>query len=184
MRDGYGNDGLWTRRKTKSRFPSAPTALGNRRSGDFHIPTAAAVYAPIKVKSKIKKNCVRWKSGNPKPGFPLSHRTDGLRRKEGDCVVDSGTRLEARTSERRPYGGRFAPASRLIVQLENAVGGAQLALLYRDDKTLKHSRLLLSVTKKVVEFRLFERPVFRTFSKCHLTMAEDDPFWPGRTHSS
>ncbi|MGA2183534.1 MAG: hypothetical protein ABSH47_10940 [Bryobacteraceae bacterium] len=29
------------------------------------------------------KNWVRWESGNPKPGFPLSHRTDGLRRKEG-----------------------------------------------------------------------------------------------------
>ena len=38
--------------------------------------------------------------------------------------MDSGTRLEARTSERRPYGGRFAPASRLIVQLENACRSA------------------------------------------------------------
>jgi hypothetical protein len=24
----------------------------------------------------------RWKSGNPKPGFPLSHRPDSLRRKD------------------------------------------------------------------------------------------------------
>src|SRR5690242_15780317 len=56
---------------------------------------------------------VRWKSGNPKPGFPLSHRTGSLRRKDGDAVVVSGTRQEARTSERRPSGGRFAPAFRL-----------------------------------------------------------------------
>ena len=29
-----------------------------------------------------KKNCGPWKSGNPKPGFPLSHRPECLRRKE------------------------------------------------------------------------------------------------------
>src|SRR5947209_7892453 len=36
-----GNDGLWKTRKTKTRFPSLPTALGNR-SRDSHIPTAPA----------------------------------------------------------------------------------------------------------------------------------------------
>jgi hypothetical protein len=29
-----------------------------------------------------QKNCGRWKSGNPKPGFPLFHHPDSLRRKE------------------------------------------------------------------------------------------------------
>ena len=33
-----------------------------------------------------------WKSGNPKPqGFPLSHRPDGLRRKEGEGRHRTGT---------------------------------------------------------------------------------------------
>src|ERR1019366_6030998 len=53
-----GNDGPWTPRKTNSRFPSAPTALGNRKLRDPHIPTAATK---------------QWKSGKPKTGFPLSH---------------------------------------------------------------------------------------------------------------
>jgi transposase InsO family protein len=39
--DGCGNDGPWTRWKTKGRFPTAPTALGNRKGRDSHIPTAA-----------------------------------------------------------------------------------------------------------------------------------------------
>jgi hypothetical protein len=52
---GYGKT-----RKTKDRFPSFPTALGNREERDFHIPTAPATTAR--------------KSGNPKAGFPLSHR--------------------------------------------------------------------------------------------------------------
>jgi hypothetical protein len=33
-------------------------------------------------RSKTKKNCGSWKSGNPKPGFPLFHRPECLRRKE------------------------------------------------------------------------------------------------------
>ena len=33
--EGCGNDGLWKTRKTKSRFPTFPTALGNRLA----IPT-------------------------------------------------------------------------------------------------------------------------------------------------
>jgi hypothetical protein len=56
--DGGGNDGPWTPRKTNSRFPSAPTALGNRKLRDSHISTAATK---------------QWKSGKPKAGFPLSH---------------------------------------------------------------------------------------------------------------
>jgi hypothetical protein len=41
MKEGCGNDGLWTRWKTKTRFPTAPTALGNRWR-DSHISTAPA----------------------------------------------------------------------------------------------------------------------------------------------
>ncbi len=39
MRKGCGNAGPWTKRKTNTRFPSLPTALGNR-CRDSHIPTA------------------------------------------------------------------------------------------------------------------------------------------------
>jgi hypothetical protein len=52
---GYGKRG-----KPKAGFPSFPTALGNRKKRDSHIPTAPATAAR--------------KSGNPKAGFPLSHR--------------------------------------------------------------------------------------------------------------
>jgi hypothetical protein len=59
-KQGCGNDGQWKKRKTKGRFPSFPTALGNRQKRDSHIPTAPAAAAR--------------KSGNPKAGFPLSRR--------------------------------------------------------------------------------------------------------------
>ena len=36
--------------------------------------------------AKIKNSCGRRKSGNPNPGFPLSHRPDSLRRKERTAV--------------------------------------------------------------------------------------------------
>jgi len=52
---GYGKRG-----KPKAGFPPFPTALGNRKKRDFHIPTAPATTAR--------------KSGNPKTGFPLSRR--------------------------------------------------------------------------------------------------------------
>jgi len=29
-----------------------------------------------KMKTQTKKNCGPWESGNPKPGFPLSHRPE------------------------------------------------------------------------------------------------------------
>src|SRR4030088_2490792 len=40
--ESRGNDGPWKAWKTKSRFSTLPTALGNRWS-DFHIPTASTV---------------------------------------------------------------------------------------------------------------------------------------------
>src|SRR5450432_1908145 len=50
--------------------------------------------------------CSAWKSGKPKAGFPLSHWLSLLfnQIKKGNPAAD-----------------RFAPASRLILQLENAV---------------------------------------------------------------
>src|SRR5450432_3173666 len=50
--------------------------------------------------------CSAWKSGKPKAGFPLSHLLSLLfnQIKKGNPAAD-----------------RFAPASRLILQLENAV---------------------------------------------------------------
>src|SRR5687767_7925304 len=49
--------------KPKGRFSTAPTALGNRKQRDSHIPTAATK---------------QWKSGKPKAGFPLSHSSASL----------------------------------------------------------------------------------------------------------
>jgi len=77
MRNGCGNDGPWTPRKTKPRFPSAPTALGNRWR-DSHIPTAATS---------------QWKNGKPKAGFPLSH------------CPPAPYPIEITNSKRRPGGG-------------------------------------------------------------------------------
>jgi hypothetical protein len=90
--DGGGNDGPWTQRKTKSRFPSAPTALGNRKLRDSHIPTAATK---------------QWKSGKPKAGFPLSHC---LRFAFDDQIQKGGPAAELRSF------------SRLTVRLEYAAG--------------------------------------------------------------
>jgi hypothetical protein len=90
-KQGCGNDELWKKRKTKSRFPSFPTALGNRKQRDSHIPTAPATAAR--------------KSGNPKAGFPLSHRG-----------FPSLTKLRKEDSPKPPG----SPSFRLIVQLEYA----------------------------------------------------------------
>ncbi len=54
MKAGRGNAGLWTRRKTKNRFPSAPTALGNRKRRDSHISTASMTVVPQTQKPKTK----------------------------------------------------------------------------------------------------------------------------------
>src|SRR5271156_6423077 len=48
-----GNDGLWTPRKTESRFSSAPTVLGNRRLRDFHIPTVPARRAKVENEKHV-----------------------------------------------------------------------------------------------------------------------------------
>ena len=46
--------GGWKAWKTKLRFPTLPTTLGNR--GDFHIPTAPATSLPPKtVQNQTKR---------------------------------------------------------------------------------------------------------------------------------
>ena len=114
---GRGNDGPWTRRKTKNRFPSAPTALGNRRA-DFHIPTAATK---------------QWKSGKPKPGFPLS-----------PCNVS----LIERTKTKTKKGGLAAElrsSSRLTVRLEYATVAVRLGVEMCFRTATVRERLLLSL---------------------------------------
>jgi len=54
----------------------------SRKQRDSHISTAPTACYCVSTEQPRLKNWVRWKSGNPKAGFPLSHRTDGLRRKE------------------------------------------------------------------------------------------------------
>ena len=64
-------------------FHRSQSVLGiSRKQRDSHIPTAPTVCYSVSTKQPRRKNWVRWKSGNPKAGFPLSHRTDSLRRKE------------------------------------------------------------------------------------------------------
>jgi hypothetical protein len=84
---GYGKRG-----KPKTGFPSFPTALGNRKKRDSHIPTAPATTAR--------------KTGNPKAGFPLSHR---------------GFSIPYENSKRRIPLNAGSPSFRLIVRLEYAV---------------------------------------------------------------
>src|ERR1035438_5728584 len=51
--DGCGNDGPWTPRKTKGRFSSAPTALGNRTQRDSHISTAPARRGKVENQKQV-----------------------------------------------------------------------------------------------------------------------------------
>src|SRR5260370_6153071 len=43
----------WTARKTKGRFPSQPTALGNRKRRDFNIPTAPARRGKVENQKQV-----------------------------------------------------------------------------------------------------------------------------------
>src|SRR5579864_9634736 len=43
----------WTARKTNGRFPSLPTALGNRKRRDFHIPTAPARRGKVENQKQV-----------------------------------------------------------------------------------------------------------------------------------
>ena len=88
--DGCGNAGPWTLRKTKGRFPSAPTALGNRKQRDSHIPTAAMRRGKVENEKHVSH-------------FPACCFTVSNKNQKGGLAAD-----------------RFAPAFRLILRLENA----------------------------------------------------------------
>jgi hypothetical protein len=82
--ESYGNaDGVETLEIQQQDFHRSHSVMEiSRKQRDSHIPTAPTVCYRVSTKQPRLKNWVRWKSGNPKTGFPLSHRTDGLRRKE------------------------------------------------------------------------------------------------------
>ena len=82
--ESYGNaDAVETLEIQKQDSQRSHSVLEiSRRQRDSHISTAPTVCYRVSTEQPRLKNWVRWKSGNPKAGFPLSHRTDGLRRKE------------------------------------------------------------------------------------------------------
>src|SRR5690348_2461496 len=81
--------GLWKAWKAKNRLPNSfHEPLGNlaKSRRDSHISTAPAVLTYVSDRTASKKRngkCGPWKSGNPRPGFPLSHRPDSLRQQGG-----------------------------------------------------------------------------------------------------
>src|SRR5712692_9155041 len=85
--------GLWKEWKAKGRLPTLSTSpLGiSPKAGE--IPTFPQLRRVLHVsdrtagKKRIGK-CGRWKSGNPKPGFPLFHRPDSLRQQGGKPFME------------------------------------------------------------------------------------------------
>src|SRR4029453_4400374 len=69
------NDGPWTRWKTKGRFPTAPTALGNRKQRNSHIPTAATTRGKVETERHV--------SHFPAHGFVFVSKT-----KKGGLAAD------------------------------------------------------------------------------------------------
>jgi len=126
--------------ENQKQFPSAPTALGNRKLRDSHIPTAATK---------------QWKSGKPKAGFPLSHCLrfafdDQFRKEAGggaslllqahcrlEYALEGGGRSSLRSGQVRacPDGTLAGPritmarSSLELVEIELGVGPAQLNVL-------------------------------------------------------
>jgi hypothetical protein len=96
--------------KPNTGFPRVPTALGNRRQRDFHIPTAtgAVSFSPIPSRRPKPNSTVR--GGKVEitktviPTFPP--RNEGLRRKERACVRQAGVDPRCPTLHRlrtRPF---------------------------------------------------------------------------------
>jgi hypothetical protein len=87
--ESYGNaDGVEALEIQKQDSQGSHSVLEiSRKQRDSHIPTAPTVCYRISAEQPRPKNWVRWKSGNPKAGFPLSHRTESLRRKEENLKV-------------------------------------------------------------------------------------------------
>jgi hypothetical protein len=79
---------------------------------DSHISTAPTVsWIYSRKPNPGTLQCVPWKSGNRKARFPLSHRTDSLRRKVADWVsVAHHPGAPEPKPERRP--SRVPPAPR------------------------------------------------------------------------
>ena len=127
---GYGNDGPVESVEIQRRdSPSFHRPLEiSQEARDFHIPTAPAV-DPGKTQNRgTQKKCGRWKSGNPKAGFPLSHSPYSLRRKEEKHSEKTG-KFKRRSPGTETYGGTRFQAHlvlesnlpfRLILRLENA----------------------------------------------------------------
>jgi hypothetical protein len=84
QRASCGNGGAMESMESQTQaFHLSTAPWKSRPNRHSHIPTAPATRAYIdKTKANRKKNCGPWENGNPKPGFPLSHSPDRLRRKE------------------------------------------------------------------------------------------------------
>jgi hypothetical protein len=91
--------------KRMARFPLFSTPPWKSRKGG-EIPTfpqRRRLFELGSGRSYRRRTGVPWKSGNPKAGFPLSHRTDGLRRKEGASL------LQGRNSDTLTDGPALRP---------------------------------------------------------------------------
>src|SRR5712691_2840658 len=89
-REGCGNEGLWKARKTKPRFPSLPTALGNR-CRDSHIPTAPTRRGKVENERHVSHfpACCLISTKNNQKGGP--------------CGGSLRSRLQAHSSMRKCY---------------------------------------------------------------------------------
>ena len=82
--ENYGNDDSGESLEIQKRdsHPFSTVLEISQRRRDSPIPTVPAVYREGQKNKPELRNCVPWESANPRAGFPLSHRTDNLRRKE------------------------------------------------------------------------------------------------------
>ena len=82
--ENYGNDDSGESLEIQKRdsHPFSTVLEISQRRRDSPIPTVPAVYRECQKNKPELRNCVRWESANPRAGFPLSHRTDNLRRKD------------------------------------------------------------------------------------------------------
>src|SRR5438105_3261003 len=119
----------WKAWKTKSRFPTLSTAPWKfrKRREIPTFPQPPAVVGGRRENRGRGKNCGPWENGNPKPGFPLSHRPDSLRRKEGDRFEQAPEGAERKpfsAAARLPFQYHLALETKvdfsIILRLENA----------------------------------------------------------------
>jgi hypothetical protein len=74
-------------------FPPFPRTLGNRKGGDFHIPTAPATVAFSRQNQKQRPNMgtvEKWKSKIGISTFPPSRSACGARKNSGLIVGKNG----------------------------------------------------------------------------------------------